>query len=417
MVTQLIIIFLLIIFSAIFSSTETAFTALSIIHIRELEEEKNPASKMAAKLTKRKDVLLTTILIGNNVVNISVSSLVTTFCINYLGSNMIAYGTGVLTLIILIFGEVTPKQLAMIHSKAIARTMAYPIYFLTIILFPLVWVIKAFGSLISRVFSNGTKIGLTVEGILKVVDVAEEGGIVDEYESELVQKVLHFSENPIKTIMTHRKDVFILPDDMLIKDAFGQIVHSNYSRVPIYKGDYDNITGIVLVRDILHAQLKGKSNLPLSSIARSPIFVPETKHVDYIFFLFKKKNLQIAIVLDEYGGFSGIITMEDVAEQVIGEIYDEHEFAYGENIQKIEDREDQYSIKGETPFLQFCDEMGIKYQKAEKIGTIAAYLMTITGSIPEENEIIDDEYGKYFIKKMSDKRIDEIIFTQQTIDD
>lgn len=417
MVTQLIIIFILIILSAVFSSTETAFTALSIIQIRELEEEKTSASKKAAKLTKSKDVLLTTILIGNNVVNISVSALVTTFCINYLGSNMVAYGTGILTLVILIFGEVTPKQLAMIHSQAIARIMAYPIYFLTIVLFPLVWIIKAFGTFISSVFSSGKKVGITVEGILKVVDVAEEGGIVNEYETELVQKVLHFSENPIKTIMTHRKDVFSLPDDMLIKDAFGQIVNSNYSRVPIYKGDYDNITGIVLIRDILHAQLKGKSNQPLSSIARSPIFVPETKHVDYIFFLFKKKNLQLAIVLDEYGGFSGIITMEDVAEQVIGEIYDEHEFAYGENIQKIEDRDDQYLIKGETPFLQFCDEMGIRYQKAKKIGTIAAYIMSLTGTIPEENEIIDDENGKYFIRKMCDKRIDEIIFTQHPDDE
>lgn len=236
MITQLIIIFVLIILSAIFSSTETAYTALSIIQIRELEEEKSKASKMAAKLTKNKDVLLTTILIGNNVVNISVSSLVTTFCINYLGSNMIAYGTGLLTLVILIFGEVTPKQLAMIHSPFIARAMAYPIYILTILLFPLVFVIKAFGTFISRLFSNGKKAELTVEGILRVVDFAEEGGIVDEYENELVQKVLHFSENPIKTIMTHRKDVFMLSEDLSIKESFSKIVNSNYSRIPIYKG-------------------------------------------------------------------------------------------------------------------------------------------------------------------------------------
>ncbi len=414
MVTQLIIIFVLIIFSAVFSSTETAFTSLSIIQVRELEEERNKSSRMAAKLTKNKDTLLTTILIGNNVVNISVSSLVTTFCINYLGSDMIAYGTGVLTLIILIFGEVTPKQLAIIHSSDIARFMAYPIYWLTIVLFPLVWVIKAIGTGISRLFRGNTKNNLTVEGILRVVDVAKEGGIVDEYENELVQKVLHFSENPIKTVMTHRKDVFTLPDNLTIGEAFEQIVNSNYSRIPIYHDDYENITGIILIRDLLHAQLKGTLDKPLSSIARKPIFIPETKHLDYIFFLFKKKNLQMAIVLDEYGGFSGIITMEDVAEQVIGEIYDEHEFADGENIQKIKDNKHKFLIKGETPFLQFCDEMDIKYPKAEKMGTIAAYLMSITGCIPVDNEIITDPYGKYLIKKMSDKRIDEIIFTRNS---
>ncbi|MBK5201644.1 MAG: HlyC/CorC family transporter [Spirochaetaceae bacterium] len=410
MVNELIIIFVLIIFSAIFSSTETAYTSLSIINIRELLEDKNKFSQKAVKLTQNKDTLLTTILIGNNVVNISVSSLVTTFCIKYLGSEMIAYGTGVLTLVILIFGEVTPKQLAMVHSTQIAKIMSYPIFLLTIILFPIVWIIKSFGNFISKISSKGAKRGLTVEGILRVVDFAEEGGIVDEYESELVQKVLHFSENPIKTVMTHRKDVFLLKDELTIEEAFKEMVNSNFSRIPIYHDDYDNITGIILIRDVLHSYAVGNIYNTLLSIARKPIFVPETKHLDYIFFLFKKKNLQMAIVLDEYGGFSGIITMEDVAEQVIGEIYDEHEPAYGENIQKLEGEELTYLIKGETPFLQFCDELDIKYHKAEKVGTIAAYLIKITGSITEENEIILDKNGKYIIKKMSDKRIDEILF-------
>lgn len=399
--------------SAVFSSTETAFTALSIIQIRELKEEKSKAAKLAAKLTEKKDTLITTILIGNNVVNISVSALVTTFCIKYLGSSLVAYGTGILTILILIFGEVTPKQLAIIHSKGIAKAMAYPIFILTILLFPLVKAIQSIGTLISTLFSKDHKRGLTVEGLMKVVDVAEEDGVVDSYESDLLQRVLHFSENPIKTIMTHRNEVFLLSDSLTIDEAFPSIVSSHFSRIPIYCENHENITGIVLIRDILKYQLKKEGFKTLKQIARKPVFVPETKHVDFIFLFFKRSKMHMAIVLDEYGGFSGIITMEDVAEQLLGEIYDEHEISEGENIQSVPNKENTFKIQGETPYIQFCDEMDVSYDKSQKASTIAAYLMKITGDIPNENDIIQDNIGTYKILKMDERRIDQILFIKK----
>ncbi len=412
MVSDLIIIIILIILSGVFSSTETAYTALSLIQIKELEKSRKKRERLAAKLTNKKDSLLTTILIGNNVVNISVSSLVTTFCIKYLGQNLIAYGTGILTLVILIFGEVTPKQLAISNAKLIARSMSYPIYFLSKILFPLVYFIKTFGNLIDNIFNKENNKKLTVEGILHVVNAAEDFGVVNQYESDLLQKVLHFSNNPIKTIMTHRKDVFTLNEDLLISDVFYDIVNSGFSRIPVYKEKKENIVGIVLVRDILKAQINNNVDKALSSLKRKPIFILETKHVDYIFFLFKKRKLQLAIVLDEYGGFAGIITMEDVVEQIIGEIYDEHEISEGEMITEVKGINDLYIVQGETPFNYFCDKMDIDYIDAEKEGTIAAYLMSITGDIPKEKDSISDAFGIYKIKKMNKRKIEEIRFTR-----
>ncbi len=412
MINEIVIIIVLIILSGVFSSTETAYTALSLIQIKELEKSKKKSSRLAAKLTQRKDVLLTTILIGNNVVNISVSSLVTTFCIKYLGQNLVAYGTGILTLVILIFGEVTPKQMAISNAKKIARGMSYPIFILSKILYPLVFFIKAFGNIVDRVFNKGKTKGLTLEGLMHVVDAAEDFGVVDEYESDLMLKVLHFSNNPIKTIMTHRKDVFTVSAQTTIREAFTDIVNSGYSRIPIYKDSKENIIGIVLVRDILKAQLTNNLDEPLNSIKREPIFVLETKHVDYVFFLFKKRRLQLAIVIDEYGGFSGVISMEDVAEQLLGEIYDEHEKSEGESIKEVKGVKDLFIIQGDTPFIYFCDEMDISYKNAEKVGTIAAYLMGLTGDIPKEKDSISDEFGVYTILKMDERRIEEIKFNR-----
>lgn len=412
MVNTIIIIIILILLSGLFSSTETAFTALSLIQVKELEKSKKKRDRLAARLTETSDSLLTTILIGNNVVNISVSSLVTTFCINYLGQELVAYGTGILTLIILIFGEVTPKQLAMSNAKKIASFMSYPIYILSKLLFPLVFFIKAFGNLVDKLFNKGKNKELTIEGILHVVDAAEDSGVVDQYESDILQKALHFSNNPIKTIMTHRKDVFIVSSDKQISEVFEKIVKSGYSRIPVYKDSKENIIGIILVRDILNAQINNKMKEPISSILRQPIFVLETKHVDHIFLLFKQRKLQLAIVLDEYGGFAGVITMEDVVEQILGEIYDEHEESEGEMIKEVKGVKDLYIIQGETPFNYFCDEMDITYKHAEKEGTIAAYIMSLTGDIPKEKDTISDKYGIYKIKKMNERQIDEIKFTR-----
>ena len=339
-------IIILLVLSAFFSASETAYTSLSFLQIRMMETDKRRTSKMAAALAKKPDVLLTTILIGNNIVNLTASALTTTLAINAWGNATIGYATGVLTFLILIFGEITPKHLAITYNTAMARFSAYPIRFLIFILYPVIAIVRWLSSLITRLFAKEKEGSLSLESLMHVVDVAEDEAIVDEYETSLVQRVLHFSEAPVKSIMTHRTEVFSLPDTTSLREAFPSIVASGHSRIPVYNESPENIIGILLVRDALAAEVDGRSEEAISQFILPPIYVPETRKLDDMLFQFQQGKLQIAVVLDEYGGLSGIVSMEDIVEQLFGEIYDEHES--GELLRIRSEESGTYLIKADT---------------------------------------------------------------------
>ncbi|MDD3902506.1 MAG: hemolysin family protein [Sphaerochaeta sp.] len=409
---QLIAIFVLLVFSAVFSATETAYTSLSFIQLKTLENKKTHSARLAYALCQKRDVLITTVLVGNNVVNLSVSSLVTTYAIEMFSSKAVGYATGLLTLVILVFGEITPKQIALSHNTKIATFMAYPIRFLTIILYPVIWLLRNISHLITRLFSSSIEPTITTEGVMHMVDAAENVGLVDQYESDLMQRAIHFSETQVKTIMTHRTDVFCISDEFTIRQAFPSIVQSGYSRIPIFHKNIEDIIGIVLVRDILKAQLEKKLDASIASIIRKPVFVPEQMHLDDIFYLFKKSKLQQAIVLDEYGGFSGVVTMEDVAEQLFGELYDEHERRYPDRIVEREQQPGTYLVMADTSFLQLVDELSLPYTNTgSKTSTVAAYLMDLTGDIPHEGDVLQSRLGTFRIISMKGNRMEEVEFS------
>ena len=417
MQAQLTVIIILLILSGVFSATETAYTSLSFVQLKTLENRKKRASKLAYKLALQRDMLITTVLVGNNVVNISVSALVTTFAIEFFSNRAVGYATGLLTLLILIFGEITPKQIALTHNMKIAILMAYPMRFLSIMLFPVVWVLRHFSYMITRLFASKAEPHITTEGVMHMVDAAEDEGLVDQYESDLMQRAIHFSETQVRTIMTHRTNVFCLSDTLTLREAFPSIVNSGFSRIPVFHGSAENIVGIALVRDILRAQLKKQMDKPLSSIMRNPIFVPEQMHLDDIFYLFKKDKLQQAIVLDEYGGFSGVVTMEDVAEQLFGELYDEHERRFPDRIVKQEQKPGTFLVMADTPFQQFLDELDLRDdQQRQKTSTVAAYLFDLIGDIPQEGELVQSTFGTFRIISMKGNRMEAVEFSP-TIDD
>lgn len=406
MSAQIIAIIVLLFLSAFFSSSETAFTSLSFLQIRMLETDKSRTGKMAASLAKTPDLLLTTILIGNNIVNLSASAITTTFAISVWGNNMIGVATGVLTFLILIFGEITPKQLAIRYNTSVAKFSAYPIRGLSIILYPIVMAVRWISSLITRMFSKEKKGSLSLESLMHVVDVAEDEGIVDEYETSLVQRVLHFSEGTVKSIMTHRTEVFSIPDDMSLRDAFPSVVSSGYSRVPVYHGSPEDITGILLIRDALAAVVDGKLDEPVSLFTHQPIFVPETRKVDDMLFQFQRGKLQIAVVLDEYGGLSGIVSMEDIVEQLFGEIYDEHETGDLYRIQR--ETSDSYLIKADTSMQQIKDELDLEIDRDDLVCTLAAFLIEHLGTIPTQGEAAIFPFGTFTIVRMKGKRIESV---------
>ncbi len=417
MQVQLTAIIILLLLSAVFSATETAYTSLSFVQLKTLENRRKRSSRVAYKLSQNRDALLTTVLVGNNVVNISASALVTTFAIEYFSSQAVGYATGLLTLVILIFGEITPKQLALTHNMKIAVFMAYPIRFISIVLFPVVWLLRQFSSLITRLFASHAEPAITTEGVMHMVDAAEDEGLVDQYESDLMQRAIHFSETQVRTIMTHRTNVFCISDELTIRDAFPSIVKSGFSRVPVFHGSAENIIGIVLVRDILRAQLEKRMDKSISTILRKPIFVPEQMHLDDVFFLFKKDKLQQAIVLDEYGGFSGVVTMEDVAEQLFGELYDEHERRFPDRIVEREQMPGTFLVMADTPFQQFIDELDLSADhQRQRISTVAAYVLELTGDIPQEGDVVQSPLGTFRIISMKGNRMEAVEFSP-TIDD
>ncbi|MDY0371802.1 MAG: hemolysin family protein [Sphaerochaetaceae bacterium] len=406
MAFQIIAIVVLLFFSAFFSASETAFTSLSFLQVRTLETEKKRTSRLAASLAKNPDLLLTTILIGNNIVNLTASALTTTFAISLWGNKAIGFATGILTLLILIFGEITPKHLAITYNTEMAKFAAYPIRGLTFVLFPVVKIVRWLSSLITRIFGQKQGGALSLESFMHVVDVAEDEGIVDQYESSLVQRVLHFSEAPVKSIMTHRTEVFSLPDTISLKEAFPPIVASGYSRIPIYQETPENIVGILLVRDALAAEVEGKQDEPVSQFIHTPIFVPETRKLDDMLFQFQQEKLQIAVVLDEYGGLSGIVSMEDIVEQLFGEIYDEHET--GELLRIKTEANGTYLIKADTTMHQIKDELSLHIDRNDLSCTLAAFLIEQMGSIPIPGEKIELPFGIFTIVSMKGKRIESV---------
>jgi len=396
-----IILFLLA--SAFFSASETAFTSLSFLQVRALETDKKKSSQMAAKLAKSPDILLTTVLIGNNIVNIGASAFTTTLTISMWGSRAVGISAGVLTFLILVFGEISPKQLAISYNTKFARMAAYPIKVLSIILYPVIVVTRFIGSLTTRFFTSEDKRTLSLESLMHVVDIAETEGIVDEFEGALFQRVVHFSEAPVKSIMTHRTDIFSLEESTLIKDVFGKIVASGFSRIPVYKEDSENIIGILLLRDILQYKTRGFENRTVGDFIHKPIFVPQGKKLNDMALQFQQEMLQIAVVLDEYGGLLGIVTMEDIVEQLFGEIYDEHETDLAMRIQV--DRNNSYLIKADTTMQEIKDELDLEIERNDLARTLASFLIEELGMIPTVGQIIPFDFGNFEIVSMKDKRI------------
>ena len=256
MTIQIVYIGLLLVLSAIFSGTETAFISLTFIQEKDLQTGKGRTGKLAASLSKKPDILLSTILIGNNLVNIAASALTTATVIQYYGNYAVAYATGILTLAVLIFAEITPKQIAMIHNETICRIMAYPIRGLTWIMFPLIFLINGISSVITRVFSGEQKTVISQEGIMHAVNIAQTQGMVEDYETTFVQNVFRFDDIDVHTIMTHRTDVFSISGDLTLDAAMPKIIESGFARIPVFGDSPEHIIGILLTRDLLRHILK-----------------------------------------------------------------------------------------------------------------------------------------------------------------
>ena len=410
---QITIIVLCLLFSAFFSATETAYTSYSHSKMKTWAEEGNQKAKRVMKLADKYDNVLTTILIGNNIVNILSASLATLLFVEVLTGvdlDPTTMSTIVMTIIVLIFGEIIPKSVAKQHAEGLAMFL-YPILrFFMVIFFPLTWL---FGLLQKALKSrNSETTGVTEKELITIVEEAEEGGQIDEEESELIRSAIEFDETEAIEIFTPRVDVVAIPIDSKETDVAKVFAESGYSRIPVYKGTIDNIVGIINQKDF-YTKVYGTGK-SFRSVMKPPVFVMPSIKVSDLLSIFQKSKSHIAIISDEFGGTEGIVTMEDILEELVGEIWDEHDDVV-EEITKIDD--DEYKVLGTASIEEVFEQFNINYNDEESDSSmVGGWVTEKLGQIPREGDTFMFEDISITVAKTEYRRIIEVIFKRVAID-
>ena len=407
MISNFIFLAVLLALSGCFSASETAFTSLSAPQLRKLAKEKGRRGRLVKRLAENPDNLLTTILLGNNLVNIAASAIATAITLELFGSRAVGIMTGVLTLIVLIFSELSPKRIAIARNEFVSLLAAYPIFLLSQVLKPVNFLLRSVSSLITRFFIPKETRKVSLEALIHMMSAAREEGVVEDYESEMVRSVFRLNDVSVQAIMTHRTEVFSLDMNLSVEQAAPEISTHGFSRIPVYEKEAENIVGIILSKDITAALLAGDQSRKLRDMMHDPIFIPATRKLHELFHRFKSEKLNISIILDEYGGLAGIVTREDIIEEVLGELYDENEEQADERVQRIDD--EHYRIMGDTSLHQFIDTFDIKMPETEYAETLAGFIVEKLDRIPEEGDEVEAGDLRLTIEKTERNRIVSVI--------
>lgn len=379
-------------FSAFFSSSETAFTSFNHTKMKNLATEGNKRAALVLKMSENYDKLLSTILVGNNIVNILLSSIATIWFMQLLMDTRAhgyysAIATIVTTVVVLIFGEISPKSLAKEKPERYSMAIAPILRFITGILTPINWIFMLWKKLLTKIFKPAEEEAVTEGELLTLVDEAHEDGSIDEYNKELIENIFDFDDISAGAIATHRTDMTILAKDDPVEEWDVIINNSRFSRYPIYGEDVDDIVGILDARE--YFRLEAKTKEAIFELAVKPAyFVPENVKADVLFRNMKQKKEAIAIVLDEYGGVHGIITFTDLVECLVGEFSetDEEEENTVEPIIALEDN--RWQINGSVTIADVEDALGIELTDADS-DTFSGFVMGLYGSIPEDGSTFE----------------------------
>ena len=402
--SQIVMIFLfilLIAMSALFSMSETAFMAVNKIRVRTLaEEDDNKKAKIVDALLDDQDRLLSSILVGNNLVNIGASSLTTSFVISIFGNEGtgVAIATGIVTLAILIFGEITPKSLATKNAESISFGVCRFIKLVTIICTPVVAVLNVISSVFIHLLGGDSDNGptMTEEDLKTIVTVSHEEGVLEDEEKEMIHNVFEFGETEIKEIMTPRIHVVSVGDDVSYNDLMKTFKESQFSRIPVHSESYDEIIGVLHIKDLMLSKVV-KSKFDVKEFMRETFVVYEFNHISDVFEAMRKEHVSLAIVLDEYGVMSGIVTLEDIVEEIVGEIDDEYDEV--EN-SIVELEEGIYQIDGRLNIDEVNETCGTKFS-SEDFESIGGLVLGQCNGSPELNQVL---------------KIDNVLLTIQEID-
>ena len=404
---DILIIVILLILSAFFSGSETAFTSLSAYQVESLAESKGKRGRILKQLYEKSNIFIATVLICNNLVNIGLSAFVTNITIQIWDDDFLGMMTGILTLVVLIFGEVTPKNIAIAWNEPIALFIAPIIRVLSIILYPVIIIINWCSSLITRLVGNKEKKQMSTEMIYSLISTAANQGLVKDYERRMTRGVFNMGQTPVKNIMTHRTDVTSMDQNASMQEVISEVDKHVFSRYPIYSQDKENITGFVRSSKIVSESRKGHLNRKIKEIKEMPLFVQESRKISDVFRQMKKENVHFAIVLDEYGGLDGIVTLDDIVNSVLGDI-DNATFSEEERIEKISDKE--YLIYGEAPITSVTDKLGIALPWNAGVKTIGGLIVKKLERIPASGEEVMLNKYKFIVEEASDRQVLKVRF-------
>lgn len=405
---QLVILVVLIILSAFFSSAETALTTLSDVKVRAMVDA-DPAGRVLTlqKILDNRSKLISAILIGNNVVNISASSLMTSLVIRIWGNAAVGIGTGILTLLVLIFGEIVPKTWAMCNNEKLSLAYARVIYFLMQLLTPVIFIIdKISGFFLSIMHIDSSARATMTENELKTyVDVSHEDGVIEQEEKKLIYNVFEFGDSVAKDIMIPRIDMTTIDVNATYDELLSLFRESMYTRIPVYENDSDNIIGIVIVKDFL--LIEDREHFKIQDIMREGYYTYEYKKTADLLLEMRLSTTNISLVLNEYGATVGMITIEDLLEEIVGEIRDEFDADEEELLKKIGDNE--YEVGGSMKLDDINDVLDTKFD-SEDYDSIGGIMIELLDRFPTEGESATTETGiTLTAKKVDNNRIETVV--------
>jgi CBS domain containing-hemolysin-like protein len=387
-----VVLFVLLLLSGFFSSAETALFSISKAKAIHLAKEKGLANSLIKKMKDDPHRLLSTILIGNNIVNVGAAALATAVTMKLVSHNAVGIATGIMTFLILIFGEIFPKSIATRNNILIARLVIIPLYWLSILFAPIIFMLNFIPKLTGKVRKKPL---VTEEELMTGIE---------EEEKELIHNIFEFDDTSASEIMTPRADMFVInADDKLDSE---EIIRSGFTRIPVIEEDIDHVIGILNVKDLFMHQVTSSAQAEARDVMREPYFVPENKKLDNLLQEFKRRKQHMAVVVDEHGGVSGLITLEDALEEIVGEIIDETD-KFEAHIVKL--AENEWLVLGKSEIDDVNEKLQMNIPDTKEYDTFSGYVLDQIGRIPKEREEI--HIGDFIItvKEMDGTRIKEYI--------
>lgn len=406
---QIISLFILLIFSSFFSASETALTSLSKIKIRNMVDNKVKGAYLVNKLIKNPNELLGSILVGNNIVNITASALATSLAIKYFGNAGVGIATTIMTILILVFGEITPKSLSVKNPEKVAIRVAKPISFISTCLNPIVSVLIYLTNFTIKVFGEKTeskKPFITEEELKTIVNVSQEEGVIEKKERQMIYNVFDFGDSQVKDVMVPRTNMIAAEISSSYEELVGILKKERFSRIPIYDNTLDNIVGILYIKDLIFFD-KNSQKFNINDYMKKPYFTFEFNRITNLFDEMRKKRIHMAVVLDEYGGTSGIVTLEDLVEEIVGNIYDEYD---KENDTIITISENEFLVLGSTKIEDINRIINTNIH-SEEFDSIGGFLIGKFGRLPNSGDTLEYKGIKFYIENVKKNKIEKIKIT------